>query len=84
MGNTIVPVGDGGDEGTSRWMKAAGIAINEEYYRKVANAKDIGRRTYTSRQHQDYLKPEEGGGFGVWEVPHTGYLWDERNPGTTF
>ncbi|MEH2120236.1 hypothetical protein [Nostoc sp.] len=22
-------------------------------------AKDIDRRTYTSRQHQDYLKPEE-------------------------
>ncbi|MHC5861025.1 hypothetical protein [Nostoc sp.] len=41
------------DEGTSRWwMKAAGIAIDEEHYRKVANAKDIDRRTYTSRQHQ--------------------------------
>ncbi|QFS51878.1 plasmid replication protein, CyRepA1 family [Nostoc sphaeroides] len=59
MGNTIVPVGDGSDEGTSRWMKAAGIAIDEEHYRKVANAKDIDRRTYNSRQHQDYLKPEE-------------------------
>ncbi|WP_375497235.1 plasmid replication protein, CyRepA1 family [uncultured Nostoc sp.] len=59
MGNTIVPVEDGGDEGTSRWMKAAGIAIDSEHYRKVANAKDIDSRTYTSRQHQDYLKPEE-------------------------
>ena len=59
MGNTIIPLGDGGDEGASRWMKAAGIAIDEEHYRKVANAKDIDRRTYTSRQHQDYLKPEE-------------------------
>jgi hypothetical protein len=59
MGNKIVPVGDGGDEGASRWMKAAGIAIDEEHYRKVANAKDIDRRTYNSRQHQDYLKPEE-------------------------
>ncbi|WP_152592011.1 hypothetical protein [Nostoc sphaeroides] len=59
MGNTIIPLGDGGDEGTSRWMKAAGIAIDEEHYRKVANAKDIDSRTYTSRQHQDYLKPEE-------------------------
>ncbi|MEH1912970.1 hypothetical protein [Nostoc sp.] len=59
MGNTIIPLGDGGDEATSRWMKAAGIAIDEEHYRKVANAKDIDRRTYTSRQHQDYLKPEE-------------------------
>lgn len=58
MGNKIVPVGDGGDEGTSRWMKAAGIAIDEEHYRKVANPKDIDRRTYNSRQHQDYLKPE--------------------------
>jgi Domain of unknown function (DUF3854) len=59
MGNKIVPVGDGGDEGASRWMKAAGIAIDEEHYGKVANAKDIDRRTYNSRQHQDYLKPEE-------------------------
>ncbi|MCC5633189.1 hypothetical protein LC613_37445 [Nostoc sphaeroides CHAB 2801] len=59
MGNTIIPLGDGGDEGTSRWMKAAGITIDEEHYRKVANAKDIDRRTYNSRQHQDYLKPEE-------------------------
>ncbi|MCC5604176.1 hypothetical protein [Nostoc favosum] len=59
MGNTIIPLGDGGDEATSRWMKAAGIAIDEEHYRKVANAKNIDRRTYNSRQHQDYLKPEE-------------------------
>jgi hypothetical protein len=59
MGNTIIPLGNDGDEGTSRWMKAAGIAIDEEHYRKVANAKDIDRRTYNSRQHQDYLKPEE-------------------------
>jgi hypothetical protein len=59
MGNTIIPLGDGGDEATSRWMKAAGIAIDEEHYRKVANAKDIDRRTYAARQHQDYLKPEE-------------------------
>ncbi len=59
MGNTIIPLGDGGDEATSRWMKVAGIAIDEEHYRKVANAKDIDRRTYNSRQHQDYLKPEE-------------------------
>ncbi|WP_375505222.1 plasmid replication protein, CyRepA1 family [uncultured Nostoc sp.] len=58
MGNTIVPVGDATDEGASRWMKAAGIAIDEEHFRKVANAKDIDRRTYTARQHQDYLKPE--------------------------
>ncbi|MHC5915588.1 MAG: plasmid replication protein, CyRepA1 family [Nostoc sp.] len=59
MGNTIIPLGNDGDEGTSRWMKAAGITIDEEHYRKVANAKDIDRRTYTNRQHQDYLKPEE-------------------------
>ncbi|MCC5622109.1 hypothetical protein [Nostoc sp. CHAB 5715] len=59
MGNTIIPLGNGGDEGTSRWMKAQGIAIDEEHYRLVANAKDIDRRTYNSRQHQDYLKPEE-------------------------
>ncbi|MCW5318483.1 DUF3854 domain-containing protein [Nostoc sp. KVJ3] len=59
MGNTIAPVGDATDEGASRWMKAAGIAIDEEHFRKVANAKDIDRRTYAARQHQDYLKPEE-------------------------
>ncbi|MEH2160513.1 MAG: plasmid replication protein, CyRepA1 family [Nostoc sp.] len=59
MGNTIIPVGDASDEGASRWMKAAGIAINEEHFRKVTNAKDIDRRTSNSRQHQDYLKPEE-------------------------
>jgi hypothetical protein len=59
MGNRIISAGDGGDESASRWMKAAGIAIDEEHYGKVANAKDIDRRTYNSRQHQDYLKPEE-------------------------
>ncbi|MCC5654035.1 DUF3854 domain-containing protein [Nostoc sp. XA013] len=59
MGNTIAPVGDATDEGASRWMKAAGIAIDEEHFRLVANAKDIDRRTYAARQHQDYLKPEE-------------------------
>jgi hypothetical protein len=59
MGNTIVPAGDGVDDGAQKWMKAAGVAIDEEHYRKVANAKDIDRRTYTARQHQDYLKPEE-------------------------
>ncbi|MEA5507679.1 plasmid replication protein, CyRepA1 family, partial [Halotia wernerae UHCC 0503] len=59
MGNAIIPMGDAADEGSARWMKAAGIAIDEEHYRKVADAKDIDRRTYTSRQHQDYLKPEE-------------------------
>ncbi|WP_334915428.1 hypothetical protein [Nostoc sp.] len=45
-------MGDDGDEGTSWYMKAAGIAIDEEYYRKVANAKDIYWRTYTSRQRE--------------------------------
>jgi hypothetical protein len=47
------------NDGAQKWMKAAGIAIDEEHYRNVANAKDIDRRTYNSRQHQDYLKPEE-------------------------
>ncbi|QSJ20430.1 hypothetical protein JYQ62_18070 [Nostoc sp. UHCC 0702] len=59
MGNTIIPAGDGADEGASQWMKAAGVAIDEEHYRKVADAKDIDRATYNTRQHQDYLKPEE-------------------------
>ncbi|MEH2079982.1 MAG: hypothetical protein V7K89_08180 [Nostoc sp.] len=43
-----IPVGDGASKGASRWMKAAGIVIDEEHYRKVANAKDIDRRTYTT------------------------------------
>ncbi|MEH2347583.1 MAG: bifunctional DNA primase/helicase, partial [Nostoc sp.] len=59
MGNTIISAGDGTDDTASRWMKAAGIAVDSEHYRKVANAKDIDRRTYAARQHQDYLKPEE-------------------------
>ncbi|MEH2003145.1 MAG: hypothetical protein V7L00_31200 [Nostoc sp.] len=48
MGNTIIPLGNGGDESASRWMKAQGIAIDSEHFRKVANAKDIDRRTQYS------------------------------------
>lgn len=59
MGNTIIPVGDGVNEGARQWMKAAGIALDWEHYTKVANAKDIDKRTYTARQQKDYLKPEE-------------------------
>ncbi|BAZ33851.1 hypothetical protein NIES4074_63650 (plasmid) [Cylindrospermum sp. NIES-4074] len=59
MGNTIVSAGDDMDEAARRLMKAAGTAIDAEHYRNVANAKDIDRKTYTARQHQDYLKPEE-------------------------
>ncbi|OYD97357.1 hypothetical protein CDG76_00160 [Nostoc sp. 'Peltigera membranacea cyanobiont' 210A] len=39
-----IPVGDGASEGASRWMKAAGIAIDEEHYRKVANLKRNGTK----------------------------------------
>ncbi|BAY41351.1 hypothetical protein NIES2111_57470 (plasmid) [Nostoc sp. NIES-2111] len=59
MGNTIVSAGDGTDEAARHLMKAAGNAIDSEHYRQVANAKDIDRKTYDARQHQDYLKPEE-------------------------
>jgi hypothetical protein len=59
MGNTIIPAGDGSDDGAARWMKAAGDVLSWEHCTKVANAKDIDRRTYNSRQNQDYLKPEE-------------------------
>jgi hypothetical protein len=59
MGNTIIPAGDGSDDGAARWIKAAGDALDWEHCNKVANAKDIDRRTYNSRQNQDYLKPEE-------------------------
>ncbi|MEH2465342.1 hypothetical protein [Nostoc sp.] len=38
MGNTIILLGNGADESASRWMKAAGIAIDSEHYRKVAIA----------------------------------------------
>lgn len=58
MGNTIIPAGDNENVGASRWMKAAGIAIGEEHYRQVADAKDIDRKTYTASLPQDYLKPE--------------------------
>ncbi|MBD2472011.1 DUF3854 domain-containing protein [Nostoc sp. FACHB-145] len=71
MGNTIVPAGDTPDEWAARWMKAAGNAIDQEHYRNVANAKDIDRRTYTARQHQDYLKPEEAlecEKFRIWDT----------------
>ncbi len=59
MGNTIIPVGDGVNEEASRWMKAIGVALDWEHYTKVANAKDIDKKTYTARLSQDYLKPEE-------------------------
>jgi hypothetical protein len=59
MGNTIIPAGDGSDDGAARWIKAAGDVLSWEHCQKVANAKDIDRRTYESRQNQDYLKPEE-------------------------
>ncbi|MBD2505300.1 bifunctional DNA primase/helicase, partial [Anabaena azotica FACHB-119] len=59
MGNTIVSAGDNTDEAARHLMKAAGNAIDSEHYRQVANAKDIDRKTYDARQHQDYLKPEE-------------------------
>ncbi|MCC5660170.1 hypothetical protein LC608_24970 [Nostoc sp. XA010] len=39
MGNTIISLGNGGDEGTSQWMKAAGIAIDEQHFCKVARVK---------------------------------------------
>ncbi|MEH1971314.1 hypothetical protein [Nostoc sp.] len=42
MGNIIVPV----EDSASHWMKVLDIAIDEENYRKIANAKDINRRTY--------------------------------------
>ncbi|WP_375501693.1 hypothetical protein [uncultured Nostoc sp.] len=48
MGNTIIPLGNGGDEVTSQWIKAAGIAIDEQHFCKVANVKDIDRKTYTT------------------------------------
>ncbi|MEJ1934679.1 hypothetical protein WDZ92_31150 [Nostoc sp. NIES-2111] len=59
MGNTIVSAGDNTDKAARHLMKAAGNAIESEHYRQVANAKDIDRKTYDARQHQDYLKPEE-------------------------
>ncbi|BAY41341.1 hypothetical protein NIES2111_57370 (plasmid) [Nostoc sp. NIES-2111] len=49
-------------------MKAAGNAIDAEHYRQVANAKDIDRKTYDARQHQDYLKPEEA---RVRKIPYS-------------
>ncbi|MBD2302785.1 plasmid replication protein, CyRepA1 family [Nostoc sp. FACHB-190] len=71
MGNTIVSAGDNMDEAARHLMKAAGNAIDAEHYRNVANAKDIDRKTYTARQHQDYLKPEEAlecEKFRIWDT----------------
>ncbi|BAT56615.1 hypothetical protein NOS3756_56270 (plasmid) [Nostoc sp. NIES-3756] len=71
MGNTIVSAGDSTDEAARHLMKAAGNAIDAEHYRQVANAKDIDRKTYTARQHQDYLKPEEAlecEKFRIWDT----------------
>ncbi|QFS50775.1 hypothetical protein GXM_08269 [Nostoc sphaeroides CCNUC1] len=48
-----VAVLPGPEKGIDDWVVALGKKA------EVANAKDIDRRTYTSRQHQDYLKPEE-------------------------
>ncbi|NDJ25570.1 DUF3854 domain-containing protein [Nostoc sp. B(2019)] len=59
MGNTIIPAGDGSDDGAARWIKAAGDVLSWEHCNKVSNAKDIDKRIYDSRQNQDYLKPEE-------------------------
>ncbi|MCL6753368.1 hypothetical protein KBT16_21295 [Nostoc sp. CCCryo 231-06] len=73
----IIPLSNGGDEGTSLWMKAAVIPIDEEHYRQVANAKDIDRKTYTSRQHQDYLKPDAA----CWSVKSSALLrWWQMRP----
>ncbi|MEH2392034.1 MAG: hypothetical protein V7K21_10385 [Nostoc sp.] len=55
----IIPIGDNNDDGASKWMKEAGDAFSSEHCNNVANAKDIDRRAYESRQNQDYLKPEE-------------------------
>lgn len=49
MGKAIIPVGDGADKGISQWMKTVGVAINEEHYRQVVDAKDIDTKTYARR-----------------------------------
>ncbi|HEY9635216.1 MAG TPA: plasmid replication protein, CyRepA1 family [Coleofasciculaceae cyanobacterium] len=59
MGNTIVPMGDKASAKAKSWMKAAGEAIDEEHCLAVANAKDIDKRIFESRQSQDYLSPEK-------------------------
>lgn len=59
MGNTIIPMGDEADLAAKARMKAAGEAINLAHCLAVASAADIDRRTYESRQRQDYLSLEE-------------------------
>lgn len=59
MGNTIISVGDLVSESAKNSMKAAGEALDQEHYVAVANSKDIDRKVYESRQHQDFLSPEE-------------------------
>ncbi len=59
MGNTIIPMADAADEITSARMRAAAEAIDQEHCLAVANAANITRKIYESRQHQEYLNPEE-------------------------
>ena len=59
MANTIIPMGDKADAKAKDRMKAAGQAITREHCLAVTNAKDIDKRTFDSRQRQDYLSPDE-------------------------
>jgi hypothetical protein len=59
MGNTIIAINDTIDLITSRALKAVQSAIDTEYESAIANAKDIDKRTYEARKHQDYLNPTE-------------------------
>jgi hypothetical protein len=59
MGNTITHLADKADEQAKVRMKAAGEAITREHCLAVARAKDINKLVFDSRQHQDYLSPEE-------------------------
>ncbi|WP_341531623.1 hypothetical protein WKK05_36755 (plasmid) [Nostoc sp. UHCC 0302] len=34
MGNTIIPAGDGSDDGAARWLKAAGDVLSWEHCTK--------------------------------------------------
>lgn len=59
MSNIILPMGEEIDESAKNLMKAAGRSLDQEHCHAVTKASDVDRKTYETRQRQDYLKPEE-------------------------
>lgn len=71
MDNSIIMLGDSANDRTAAWMKAAGIALDQEHSTKVANAKDIDSTTYQKRLLQDYWTPEQILEFEKYRIINT-------------